>query len=152
MLLLKGGKIILAVKQKRLYNTYMGRPRKTKSGVRIDPITGKADTGRPSKFEPETIKKLEEAFAIDASVDEACFYADISKVTFYDWIKKNEEFSNRIEALRNRPVLKARQTIVKSLDDPEHSKWYLARKRKKEFSERQEVTGEDGGAIKISWE
>jgi len=40
-------------------------------------------TGRPSKLIPECVKKLEEIFALDGTVEEACFFADISRQTFY---------------------------------------------------------------------
>ena len=105
--------------------------------------------GRPTVMTPETIGKLEQAFAIDATVEEACSYADISRDAFYDYLKKEPTFSDRIEDLRQRPILKARQTIVKSLDNPQHAQWYISRKRKKEFAERIEQTGADGGAIKV---
>jgi hypothetical protein len=50
--------------------------------------------------------------------------------------------------LQERPILKARQTIVKSLDDPEQAKWYLERKRKNEFSTKSEV--ESKSEIQVS--
>lgn len=102
------------------------------------------EVGRPSKLTELTVKKLEEAFAMDCSVLEACLYAGISRPTFYAWIKENKELSNRFEELRENPVLKARTTVVNVLNEPEHAKWYLERKRKREFSQRQELTGRDG--------
>jgi hypothetical protein len=105
--------------------------------------------GRPSEMTPEAIKKLEEVFAIDGTVQEACFYADITPTTYYNWLEKKPELVERFEALRNRPVLKARQTVVQSLNTPAGAQWYLQRKRKTEFSERTEVTGADGAAIKV---
>jgi len=104
----------------------------------------KKKVGRPTVFTPEAILKLEQAFAIDATVTEACSYADVSLNAFYEHLKTHPEFQERIDRLRDKPILKARQTIVQGLDDPENSKWYLERKRKKEFSTRQELTGEDG--------
>ena len=103
--------------------------------------------GRPTVMTPETIAKLEQAFAIDATVEEACSYAEISRDAFYDYLKKEPTFSDRIEDLRNRPILKARQTIVKNLEQPEGAKWYLERKRKNEFAQRQEFTGKDGADL-----
>ncbi len=100
--------------------------------------------GRPSKMTPEVIKKLEEVFAMDGSIGEACYYADISKVTYHDWIKKNPELANRFEALRERPVLKARQEVMKGLNNYQNAMDYLKRKKKLEFSERVEMTGADG--------
>jgi hypothetical protein len=38
-------------------------------------MTKKNTVGRPSKISEEKIKKLEEAFAMDCSVREACFSA-----------------------------------------------------------------------------
>ena len=108
-----------------------------------------AEIGRPTIMTPETISKLEEVFAIGGSDEEACFYANIGKSTLYNYQQENPEFVERKEALKQRPVLKARQTIVKALDNPEDARWFLARKMKKEFSERQEVTGADGEKLVI---
>jgi len=110
----------------------------------------KRKVGRPTKDTPEVRAKLEEAAALDASVEEMAFYANISRETYYEIIKKDTVFSDRIAALRQRPVLKARQTIAKSLDDPKNAQWYLERKRKNEFASRSEVSGPDGGAIEIT--
>lgn len=96
--------------------------------------------GRPSEMSEEKVKKLEEVFAIDGTIEEACFYADISKQTYYDWLKRKPELIDRFDALRNRPVLKARQTVVKSLDNPDHAFKYLEKKRKKEFGNAVDLT------------
>lgn len=95
--------------------------------------------GKYTKLTEETVKKLEEAFAIDATVEEACFYANISKPTYYDWIKKDEKLEERLNALRNKPVLKARQEVVKGLINYQNSMDYLKRKRGKEFSDKQDI-------------
>jgi len=93
--------------------------------------------GRPTKLDPITVKKLEEVFAMDGSVKEACFYADISTKTYYEWLKKNPELGNRFDALRQKPVLIARQTIFKDLkDDVTTAKWYVERKRRNEFAQK----------------
>lgn len=97
------------------------------------------DVGRPTVMTTETVNKLEEVFAIGGTDEEACFYAGISRQTLYDYQAKHPEFIDRKEALKKRPILKARQTVVKSLDDPDHAKWYLERKQKNEFSQRTET-------------
>ena len=92
-----------------------------------------------------TLKKLEEAFSIDSTVEEACFYADISHQTYYNWVESFPKLKERFDSLRNKPVLKARQEVVKGLDgNPEFSLKYLERKKKQEFSPRTEMTGADG--------
>lgn len=96
------------------------------------------------KLTPETIRKLEGAFAIDATVGEACYYANISQDTYYRWIKKFPELSEKFKRLRQKPILTARQEVVKGLaNNPEFSLKYLERKKKDEFSLRTEVSGID---------
>jgi len=91
------------------------------------------------------IKKLEEAAAIDASIDEMCFYAGITPQTYYNWVKEDKELLERLNALRNKPVLKARMRAVQGVDESyTNAMDYLKRKRKTEFSERKEFTGADG--------
>lgn len=105
-----------------------------------------ADTnpvGRPTKMTPETVTKLEQAFAIDCSVEEACSYADISRNTFYEWLKRNPEYQDRIDELRQMPLLKARQTVVNSLTDPNHAFRYLEKKRRKEFGNNLDITSDN---------
>ena len=94
--------------------------------------------GRPTIMTPETVNKLEEVFAIGGSDEEACFYANISKQTLYNYQDKYPEFIDRKEALKEKPILKARQTVVKALDNPMDAKWYLEKKRKKEFGNTEE--------------
>lgn len=99
----------------------------------------KKSVGRPTIMTPEVLNKLEEVFAIGGTDKEACFYADISHQTLYDYQAEHPEFVERKEALKERPILKARQTIVRGLDDDKNAQWYLERKRKNEFSVRTET-------------
>jgi hypothetical protein len=106
-------------------------------------LASKRPVGRPSKMNAIALKKLEEAFAIGASDGEACFYADISTVTLYAYQQANPEFLNRKNALKERPVLLARQTVLKDMDNPLTAKWYLERKKKGEFATRTDLTSGD---------
>lgn len=113
----------------------MARPTKNNpNGEQISP-----------KMTDEAIQKLEQAFAIDATVGEACFYADISTSTYYNWVGANPKLLDKFERLRNKPVLTARQSVVKGLGDPEFALKYLKNKRNKEFSERNDVDVTTGG-------
>ena len=101
--------------------------------------------GRPTKLTSEVRKKLEEAAALDCTIEETCLYAGISKPTYYEWTKADPALSDRLDELRQTPVLKARQTVVKKLtENYGNAMDYLARKRKGEFAPRQELTGENG--------
>ena len=106
--------------------------------------------GRPSEFTDEVVKKLEESFSIDATIEEACFYADISRQSYYNNVKEGSALFDRFKTLRERPVLLARQTAVSKISESyANAMDYLKRKRKSEFSERSEFTGEDGKPIVI---
>ena len=108
--------------------------------------------GRPTLMTPETIAKLEDAFMYGANDKEACFVAEISKSTFYDYCQANPEFVERIDALRDMTKMLAKRNIARAVkkeneDDKagvQTSQWYAERKVKDEFSIRQEVTGKDG--------
>ena len=92
---------------------------------------------------PETVDKLEQAFAIGCTDIEACLFADISKQTLYNYQDKNPEFIDRKQKLKEMPVLQARTTVVEHLqDDPGSAKWYLERKKKDEFGANQKIETE----------
>lgn len=91
----------------------------------------------------EKTTKLEQAFAIGCNDKEACSYAEITEHQLYYYQNEiNKEFAVRKAELKEKPILKAKQTIVKSLDDPTHAKWYLERKVKNEFGNSIEINGE----------
>ena len=110
---------------------------------------GKYDTGRPTKMTPETINKLEYAFSLGCSDLEACFYAEISPSTLYEYQKVNVGFSDRKAMLREKMMFKARKVIDDFLEngDINTARWYAERKRKDEFATRSEFTGKDGDSL-----
>lgn len=87
---------------------------------------------------PDVLGKLEDAF-INAFTDEmACLYAGINPDTLYSYCKENPKFSERKEALKNTPNLKAQQTLVKDLDNTGGARWWAERKMP-EFQPKQKV-------------
>ncbi len=101
--------------------------------------------GRKTVMTPEIIDKLEGAFSLGCTDIEACFMANISKTTLYNYQNTHPDFLERKEQLKDSLILQARHVIYDALqnNDKEMAKWYLERKKKSEFSTRQEVTGED---------
>lgn len=98
---------------------------------------------RPTKLDNLKVKKLEEAFALGSTIAEACYYADISKQTYYNWTEQKPELLDRFEQLQQVPILKARKTLVNALEsDPRLAFKYLERKLKDEFGPRYEVKEE----------
>lgn len=104
---------------------------------------GKFDTGRPTKLTPETISKLESAFSLGCGDIEACLYADISKTALYNYQQRHPEFVDRKEKLKESLILKSRTVVAEKLNnnDIDTAKWYLERKKKDEFSTKQETGG-----------
>lgn len=78
-----------------------------------------AEVGRPTIMTTETLRKLEEAFALGCTDLEACLYADISKTTLYDYQQAHPESVERKEELKEHPVLLARQTVIANLSSPQ---------------------------------
>lgn len=90
----------------------------------------------------EVLQKLEEIFLLGGTDTEACLYADISPATLYNYQKENPKFLERKLSLKETPFLKARRTIIKSLDDPNHAFKFMERKKKEEFGNNIEISGE----------
>ena len=72
-----------------------------------------AKKGRPTKMTDEVIRKIEEVAALDGSVAEMAYYADVHVDTIYAYMAENKAFSERIAKLREKPILAARQRVVK---------------------------------------
>lgn len=98
--------------------------------------------GRPTKMTPETLEKLRQAFLIGANNDEACAFAEIHRDTLYDYMKKNPEYSYLVEQYKETPILKAKATVNKNLDDSKTAQWYLER-RAREFKPKSDLTTND---------
>lgn len=133
---------------------------------------GKNDTGRPSVMTEDTLRKLETAFKMGCSVTVACCHAEIGLSTFYDYTRDHPDYSAKIHAWQNNPILKAQNNVMRVLNgarnllekkvnedgtedrDPkseltsrevlELSKWYLEHRNKSEYGTRVELTGADG--------
>jgi hypothetical protein len=105
-------------------------------------MAGTSNAGRKGSVTKEKVSKLEHAFAIGASVKEALSYAEISRPAYYRFLDKNPQFRDTFEGLRTQPILKSLQTVYDNLDDVENAKWLLERRRKDEYSTKQEMGGE----------
>lgn len=101
---------------------------------------------RPTKKTPETIAKLEAAFSLGSTITGACFHAGIGESTYHDWAGEDPGFSERMQALREKPILKALETVTSQLDEPKMAQWYLER-RHPEYKNRQDIH-HTGGAKK----
>ena len=101
---------------------------------------------RPTIMTPEVIAKLEEAFAWGCTDSEACLWAEIAMPTLYKYQEKHPEFVDRKNALKDNPILLARQSVLKGIKrDPKLALSFLERKKKDEFSLKTETDITSGG-------
>ena len=104
-------------------------------------IKDKKKAGRKlfdGKNEKEVIPKLEQVWSIGGTDKEACFYAEISPPALCRYLQKHPAVSERKEALKQGPILKARREVVTGLTgNPEFALRYLERKLPDEFGLKQ---------------
>ncbi len=110
-------------------------------------------TGRPTVFDEITLQKLEIAFSNDATDEQACFIANISPSSLYNYQKEHPEFLERKRALKAMMSYQAKSNLKELIYSQEKelekerieaSKWILPKKEKGDYSERSEITGKDG--------
>lgn len=101
---------------------------------------GKAVT----KLTPEVIAKLKQAFAIDASIEQACYYAEIHQSTYQRWLKKYPILREEFARMRHKLPLKSKSNIAGLIEtgDIGLSKWFLERRESEEYGEKIKHSGE----------
>jgi predicted DNA-binding transcriptional regulator AlpA len=111
-----------------------------------------ADVGRPPVIDEFVVSKLETGFAKGFNISEACLFAGISRTTYYEYIKENPEFANKVEHLQDNVKMHAKSNIeeaIREKKDIDTSKWFLERKSRAEFSTKQELEHSGGLSINI---
>ncbi len=91
--------------------------------------------GRPEKITPEVVKKLKQIFMYDGTVEEACLYAWISKVTYYAKVKKDANFLNEMNQARLYAYITAKKVLIKSMESGNEA---VAQKGAVEFLKRRD--------------
>ena len=109
--------------------------------------------GRPTKYDPALIPAMLKEFAKGASKNEvAVFTLGISKDTFYQWVKKNKEFSDSVklgEALSEAWWMRSGRQNLENKDFSA-TLWYMNMKNRHGWRDKQETKIE--GSLKVRWE
>lgn len=95
--------------------------------------------GRPTVVTESVLLKLEEAFAMGCPDTEACIYANISPSTLYKYQEEHPEFTEHKLQLKETPVLKARKTVIDSLEKDVNSAWRLLERKDKDLNPKQNI-------------
>ena len=92
--------------------------------------------GRPTVFDHDTVRKLEQAFAIGCTVEEACTISGVSRSAYYKKLEDDVHFMDKMERAKLFMIIQARHTVCNAIrrGDVKTSMWYFERKRKDEFS------------------
>tara|TARA_R100001163_G_scaffold51592_1_gene39002 strand:+ start:795 stop:1163 length:369 start_codon:yes stop_codon:yes gene_type:complete len=102
------------------------------------------------KTKSDTIKKESLLKALEKSlgvVTTACKNANVHRSTFYEWYKKDNDFKEQVDDLKNVALDFAESKLHEQINNgvPSSTIFYLKAKGKKRgYVERQEITGADG--------
>lgn len=122
------------------------------------------------KDEQAVLTKLQACWAVDATDNEAAFFAEVSTASLSRYLTAHPAIAERKAALKERPILLARQAILGAFDghpvkvtqgrgkrkrtitvpapiNADLALRYAERKRKAEFAPRSEVSGPDGAPL-----
>ena len=107
--------------------------------------------GRPTKRTPEVEARLMDALRKGNTRRASCASAGISDETLANWAKDSLDFLDALTRAENLAEIGYLDVIQESSlnGDWKAAAWWLERRRKAEYSSRTEVTGADGGALKV---
>jgi hypothetical protein len=92
--------------------------------------------GRNPVITDDVCQKLEKSLAAGFSVSLACYFAGISRSSYYNYRAEDKEFANKMRLAEEWSTYKARITILKAIDagDVAASRFWLERKCRVEFA------------------
>lgn len=97
--------------------------------------------GRPTKYKPEMCEQVIDLMRDGLAIEEVCAEMGIWKDTFYNWVKKHDEFSDAYK--RGLELSKAwwLKQGRSSLTDGKFNStlWYMNMKNRHKWSDKQEV-------------
>jgi transposase len=90
---------------------------------------------RPSKYTPETVKKITDAIKLGATYELACGYAGITFETFNQWRKAKPEFSEAVKSAEGAAAVGWLARIEKAANDGtwQAAAWKLERRYPEQY-------------------
>ncbi len=92
--------------------------------------------GRPPIMNDRVLSKLESALSAGYSVTSACYFAGVSKSSFYEYKALDKEFSDKMLRAEEWSTFRARQVILQAIEkgDVKAAMWWVERKSRVEFA------------------
>lgn len=107
---------------------------------------------RPSKYTPETAKKITDAIRLGATFGLACQYAGISEDTFARWREKYADFAEAVKEAEGAGVVGWLAKIEKAANEGtwQAAAWKLERRYPREYG-RTVQEHEHSGRIQVEY-
>ncbi len=100
--------------------------------------------GRPTKFTPELEERILNALRLGLFRDQACSINNINRDSFYEWMNRYPEFSDKVEKAESDCEAKHLANITRhSETDPKQSQWVLSKRFYKRWGEKMDITSKD---------
>lgn len=112
-----------------------------------------SNRGRPTKYTPETVKKILEAIKLGVAYVDAANYGGIHIDTFHEWRKAYPDFSDAVDAASGQAVTACMAKIQKAATEGswQASAWILERRHPDRYGRtRVELTGAEGGPVAVA--
>jgi transposase len=106
--------------------------------------------GRPTKYTPETAKKITDAIRVGATFRLACAYAGVSEDTFARWRERYADFADMLREAEGQGAVGWLAKIEKAANDGDWKAgaWKLERRYPQEYG-RQVIDQQHSGGLTI---
>lgn len=106
---------------------------------------------RPTKYNEDRHNRIVEALRGGNTRRAAAWAGGIDQDTFLQWLRRFPNFADDVKAAEADAELAMVERVRTAANDQwQAAAWWLERKMKRDWSNRQEITGEDGAPVRIA--
>jgi len=106
---------------------------------------------RPSKYNQDRHNRIVEALRGGNTRRASAWAGGIDQDTFIQWLRRYPDFADAVKAAEADAELAMVERVRTAANDQwQAAAWWLERKMKRDWSNRQEITGEDGAPVRIA--
>lgn len=97
--------------------------------------------GRPTVITPKVVSQLEALLSVGLTVREACLESEISHEAYYNRVRSDEQFADKMAKAQNAVTTMAKKVVATKVlgGDTKTAMWWLDRLDKKELAKLQAV-------------